>query len=99
MLERYTGGTGDQEGCTEIVNYDINDLIFSEDERMRVFSIYCWVCRIFACGHGCVYCRNFRGNVGDVVEEGAGSISIGTSLFGRDNILRLSVTEIAHDDI
>lgn len=58
----------------EIVQHDVDDLVLLKNEGVGVGSIHCRVIRVFPCGEGGVERRHFRGDVGDVVEEGAGGV-------------------------
>lgn len=53
----------------EVVDYDLDDLVFSEDEGVAVFAIDQRVHGVVTRCHGCVKGRNFLCCVGEVVEK------------------------------
>ena len=55
----------------EVVEHDIDDLVFLENERVCVGAVDGGVGGVFAGGEGCVEGWDFGCDVGDVVEEGA----------------------------
>lgn len=51
------------EGLTEIVDYDINDLVLLKNEWMRILAVDSWIGSILAGSHDCIDRRDLRRDV------------------------------------